>query len=75
MTDLSQAKQHLVAWNGIALRAPEDWNIGAIGGDLKQGYLRIDDSEMARIEFKWAQAGSQAVDVSSIVDKYLRDMQ
>lgn len=75
MTDLSQAKQHLVAWNGIALRAPEDWNIGAIGGDLKQGYLRIDDSEMARIEIKWAQAGSQAVDVSSIVDKYLRDMQ
>jgi hypothetical protein len=76
MAESTSRKWGLVAWSGITLHAPEDWNIGAIGGDQKQGYLRVDGPDMPRIEVKWAAADhSNFVDVSAIVDKYLREMQ
>jgi hypothetical protein len=64
-----------VGWQGLSLLLPDDWNIGAIGGDKTQGYLRFDDPDMPRLEIKWADAGTGAVDLSKIVDKYLRDIQ
>lgn len=75
MTDLSKAPRHLIAWHGISLTVPEDWNIGAIGGDLKEGYLRLDGSDMPRVEIKWAKVGSGHVDIPGLVEKYLRDLQ
>lgn len=48
-----------IAWQGISLRVPEDWNLAAVRvADGKHGgYLRLDDADMPRLECRWA-AGS-----------------
>ena len=62
-----------IAWQGISMSAPEDWNIGAIGGEGDEGYLRIDSPDEPRMEIKWAKPSGN-VDVKKIVDKYLSDI-
>jgi hypothetical protein len=61
----------LVGWQGITARVPADWNIGAIGGDRKAGYLRMDGPEMPRLEVKWSEA---SVDTERALDKYLKGL-
>jgi len=63
-----------VGWQGFTFMLPEDWNIGAIGGDRNEGYLRFEDGDMPRLEIKWADAGTTFVDLNRVIDKYLRDM-
>lgn len=75
MTPSSSPNWTRVGWQGITLLLPDDWNIGAIGGDKAQGYLRFDDADMPRLELKWADAGTAFVDLDKIVEKYLRDIQ
>ncbi|NIM05860.1 MAG: hypothetical protein GTO55_06380 [Armatimonadetes bacterium] len=58
-------------WQGISGLVPPEWNIGAIGGDHKQGYLRLDDTDYPRLEVKWNQ---QQIDLSRVLEKYLRSM-
>lgn len=67
-------KRSIVGWQGITVRVPEDWHIGAISGEDEDGYLRIQDDEMVRLEIKWEQAG-KFVDMDSVVDKYLHDLE
>lgn len=74
MPDISTDNWVRAGWQGLSFRLPEDWNIGAIGGEKQQGYLRFDDPEMPRLEIKWAEAGSGAVEVGPLVDKYLREL-
>ena len=61
-------------WQGLSFTIPEDWNIGAIGGEKNEGYLRFDDPDMPRLEIKWAEAGSGAISIESLVDKYVKDL-
>jgi len=56
-------------WQGISGLVPPEWNLGAIGGDYKRGYLRLDDLEHPRLEVKWSR---QAVDLFRVREKYLR---
>jgi len=58
-------------WQGVSGLTPPDWNIGAIGGDFKQGYLRLDDPERPRLEIKWSK---QTVDIGKNLEKYLRSL-
>ncbi len=44
----------LIGWHGISVRVPEDWTLGAMGGDRKAGYLRVDDERMPRLQVKWS---------------------
>ena len=74
VAEMNKDTWETLGWQGITLKVPADWNIGAIGGDRDQGYLRIDGPDMPRIEVKWASSKS-LVDVSGIVDKYLGDLQ
>jgi hypothetical protein len=55
-------------WQGITVRVPADWTLGAIGGDYKQGYARLDDPSMPRLEVKWS---DQNVNLDRALDKYL----
>ncbi len=55
-------------WQGITARVPADWTLGAIGGDHRAGYLRLDDAERPRLEVKWSE---QNVDLDRALDKYL----
>lgn len=64
----------LSGWQGVTVEAPENWNIGAISGDAKAGYVRYDDEEMPRLEIKWT-AESGFVDLDKVVGKYLADIQ
>lgn len=74
MTNVDKSNWWLVGWDGITLTVPDDWNIGAIGGNRDEGYLRLDSPDMSRVEIKWAQAKGFP-DIAGIVDKYLRDLQ
>lgn len=51
---------------------PGDWSLGAIGGEHKSGYFRLDDEEMSRLEVKWSEG--QAVDLGTTLDKYARGL-
>ncbi|UCC67749.1 MAG: hypothetical protein JSV79_11615 [Armatimonadota bacterium] len=44
----------LIGWQGISVRVPADWTLGAVGGDKKAGYLRVDDEKMPRLQVKWS---------------------
>ena len=75
MSNLLQSKWHTVGWQGISLHVPEEWNIGGIGGTRDDGYLRLQDADLARVEIKWAQAeGFKVADrgtiPANIVDAY-----
>ena len=74
MRSVSPEEWGRAGWQGLSFAVPEDWNVGAIGGEKQQGYLRFDDADMPRLEIKWAEAGSGAIDVGSLVDKYLKDL-
>jgi len=55
-------------WQGVSARVPADWTLGAIGGDYKSGYARLDDAQMPRLELKWS---DQAVNLDRALEKYL----
>lgn len=44
-----------IGWHGISVRVPASWALGAVGGDRKSGYLRVDDEKMPRLQVKWSQ--------------------
>lgn len=64
----------LAGWQGVTVEIPQDWNISAISGDEKAGYIRFDDEAMPRLEIKWA-SESGFVDLNKVIDKYLGDVQ
>ena len=64
----------LAGWQGLTAEIPEDWQIGAISGDSKQGYVRYDDGTMPRLELKWA-TDAGFVDIEKVIAKYLADLQ
>ncbi len=70
MSDKDQ-NQRLIGWAGITARVPQDWALASISADEKEGYLRIDDRDMARLEIKWM-ASPGFVDLEKTVDKYLQ---
>ena len=60
-------------WHGIGLDIPEEWNPGKIVGDPKSGNVRLDDTEIIRIELEWKSAdGDSRVD--QIVDRYVEGL-
>ncbi len=63
--------QRLIGWAGITVRVPQDWALASISVGEKEGYLRIDDRDMPRLEIKWT-ATPGFVDLEKTVDKYLQ---
>ena len=55
------------------MTVPEDWNIGGIGGGRDDGYLRLQDAELPRVEVKWG-AAEGFVDIDKTVDGYVRKL-
>jgi len=73
MDDLFQAKWHWLGWQGIELNVPEEWNIGGIGGGREDGYLRVQDAELPRVEVKWG-AAEGFVNIDATVNGYLKKL-
>jgi len=68
-----QSGQHLIGWAGITAQVPEEWALASISADEKEGYLRVDDRDMPRLEIKWVES-SGFVDLDQTVDKYLKSV-
>ncbi|MGQ9730257.1 MAG: hypothetical protein ACUVX8_03205 [Candidatus Zipacnadales bacterium] len=69
----TQASTTLIGWQGYTLRVPEDWTIGAIGGDHLEGYLRIDGPDMPRCELKWFDRKGP-ISLEEVVGNYLKEL-
>ena len=68
-----QQDWHLVGWDGVTVRIPSDWEIGAISSEERGGYLRLDDQEMPRLEIKW-NSPTGFVNLDKTVDNYLKQI-
>lgn len=44
--------QH-IAWQGISFLVPSDWHVVQLHIAQNEGYMRMDDSEMVRLELRW----------------------
>ena len=63
------------AWEGVLVKVPPEWDIAAISGERKKGYLRIDDHKaMPRVELKWQQSRG-FVNIEEVIENYLKDLQ
>lgn len=60
-----------IGWHGVSVQVPRDWNLGAVGGDRKSGYLRVDDERMPRLQVKWSQGG---IDLEKKREEYARKL-
>ena len=59
-------------WAGITLEIPADWELSGLSGDDKNGYLRLDDAEMPRLELKWSQSKQKKPDLHRVLDEYFK---
>jgi hypothetical protein len=59
-------------WAGITLNIPADWELSGLSGDEKEGYLRLDDEEIPRLELKWAGAKRKKPDLQRVLDEYFK---
>ena len=62
----------LFGWAGIQIEIPTTWEISGISGDEKNGYLRLDDPEMPRLELKWAKTRKKKPDLHKTLDEYFK---
>lgn len=62
----------LFGWAGIQLEIPTTWEISGISGDEKNGYLRLDDQDMPRLELKWAKTRKKKPDLHATLDDYFK---
>lgn len=67
------SKRTAVGWHHLYLEIPEDWGIGAVSGDEKTGYIRLDDAEMPRVEMRWEPARGQEP-IDKVVERYLDNL-
>ncbi|MCC6445466.1 MAG: hypothetical protein IT210_18650 [Armatimonadetes bacterium] len=44
---------HTVGWHDIVFQTPADWNVTALTGTAKSGYLRVDSPESLSFQVKW----------------------
>ncbi len=61
----------LFAWQGIRLKVPADWEMGAADGDARSGHCRLDDAEYARLDIRW-QLGRSSSTARSVAEAYIR---
>lgn len=59
-------------WAGITLEIPANWELSGLSGDEKEGYLRLDDDEIPRLELKWAQSKKKKPDLGRVLDEYFK---
>jgi hypothetical protein len=57
-------------WQGVELRVPAHWQMSAVQGDRRTGYVRLMDENAPRLEIKWQQQ-KRKPSVASIASEYL----
>ena len=61
----------LFAWHGMQLWMPEDWNPGALIGNMRSGYCRLDGETEVCAELKW-ESVRRPPPISKVVEHYLK---
>ena len=61
-------------WQGITMELPADWEFGGLSGDYDNGYIRMDDENMPRMELKWSRSKEKKPDLNKILDAYFKSM-
>ena len=61
-------------WQGITAELPADWEFGGLSGDYDNGYVRMDDENMPRMELKWSRSKEKKPDLHKILDAYFKSM-
>ncbi len=75
----------IVAWQGVRLALPRDWEPGAFSGDWNGGHLRIDERLEPRLVVRWLpedstaklfrRQPSRAAAIDELADNYLRNLE
>ena len=61
-------------WQGVRLRVPAEWSLGKVDGSYKNGYVRLDDASIVRLEVEWREAppaSRRRLPIEELVDRYL----
>lgn len=61
-------------WQGITMELPANWEFGGLSGDYDNGYVRMDDENMPRMELKWSKSKEKKPDLHKILDAYFKSM-
>jgi hypothetical protein len=72
--NITPGKWLLHGWQGITFETPLDWELAAVHGDNKKGYLSLDDGRILRLELKWEPAKS-SLDIAKTVSHHLAQLQ
>jgi len=56
------------------MELPADWEFGGLSGDYDNGYIRMDDENMPRMELKWSRSKEKKPDLQKILDEYFKSM-
>jgi hypothetical protein len=61
-------------WQGITMEIPSDWELSALSGDNNNGYIRMDDESVPRMELKWSKTKEKKPNLQKILDEYFKGM-
>lgn len=64
-----------VGWQGITLKAPEDWSLVGVSGDEKKGYFRVDSPIASAIEVRWSSAMGKPPDLMAKGREFLSNLE
>ena len=56
------------------MELPANWELGGLSGDYNNGYIRMDDEDMPRMELKWSKSKEKKPDLQKILDAYFKSM-
>ena len=73
MKRLRYDKWQKLAWYGVTIDIPDEWNPGQLVGDARSGNVRLDDAQIVRVEVEWKEAGGDP-EVARIVDRYVEGL-
>lgn len=66
--------KQIIGWQGLTLQVPAEWTVGAVSGDHREGYLRVDGRDFPRLEVRWHEAKG-STDLGGTVERYLQGLQ
>ncbi len=65
-------------WQGVRLHVPAEWSLGKVDGNHKNGYVRLDDTSVVRLEVEWREsppARRRRLPIEDLVTKYLSNLE
>jgi len=58
-------------WHGVSVDVPADWELGAASGTADSGYIRLDDTDMVRLEMRWEKS-KRKLTAKDVVTNHLK---